>query len=433
MSPEDYLKELERAIVEYRFNDITKLTEKIKPNEFDARQAKIALSLMRRKRLFSEMEKIAGLFTLSGHSAPIIRRQYAQALLDQDRLAHGLAALEALLPHVADNPSEKSEVIGLSGRAYKQLYINEGDKENLKKAILAYEPCWNERLGDYRWHGINLVSLFNLAVTDGVDPGIAVDINGVANIILKEIDELGQSAQPWDFATATEAAIAIGNYDLAMNWVRKYVMHPDTDAFELGSTLRQLKEVWKIEGTKIGNKLLPVMEFELLQREGGEPPTQISDKSGFEAVYGDESSTNIEWMDTMIERCRSVARVFHTATGQRVGTGFLIKGSYLRQEWGDAQVFVTNAHVISDSPHDEAPLNVDDGSAEFTRLPGRPRIRLGELLFSSPKTDLDVSVLRIDQVYGNAPLLKPTAFLPLVPKCGEEPQRIYVVGHTTVR
>ncbi|MSN27169.1 MAG: hypothetical protein GJV46_15020 [Geobacter sp.] len=55
MNPEDYLKELECAIAEYRFSDITKLTEKIKPNEFSTKQAKKALSLMRRKRLFSEM------------------------------------------------------------------------------------------------------------------------------------------------------------------------------------------------------------------------------------------------------------------------------------------------------------------------------------------------------------------------------------------
>lgn len=432
MNPEDYLKELEAAIAEYRFNDVKDLSEKIKPSKFSAKQAKKTLSLMRRKRLFSEMEKVAGLFTLSGHSAPVIRRQYSQALLDQNRLSQGLAALEALFPHVEDDPNEKSEVIGLTGRAFKQFYINDGDKENLQKAIQAYEPCWKERMGDYRWHGINLVSLFKRAVTDGVDPGIAVDINEVANTILKEIEDLDQSAQVWDYATATEAAIAIGSYDEAIKWVGKYVKHPEADAFELGSTLRQLKEIWKLEGTEIGNKLLPVIEFALLHREGGElnlTSDPVSDKSGFEAVYGDESSTNIEWMDTMIERCKSVARVFNTATGQRVGTGFLIKGSDLRQEWGDAQVFVTNAHVVSDCPSDEAPLNVDDGSVEFTRLPDRPKFRLGEILFRSPKTDLDVSILRITQIDGGAPLLKPTAYLPLVPKSGEEPQRIYVVGH----
>ena len=73
-------------------------------------------------------------------------------------------------------------------------------------------------------------------------------------------------------------------------------------------------------------------------------------------------------------------------------------------------------------------LHSGEGSAEFTRLSDRPKIKLGELLFSSPRVELDVSVLRIQAPDGVSPL-NPTFYLPAVAETGEKPQRIYVIGH----
>jgi hypothetical protein len=44
------------------------------------------------------------------------------------------------------------------------------------------------------------------------------------------------------------------NDDAVLASAQKYVQHPDVDAVELASTLRQLREVWCLEGTAIGNK-----------------------------------------------------------------------------------------------------------------------------------------------------------------------------------
>jgi hypothetical protein len=431
MTADEILSMLERALDEYRFKDVGPILARINPSEFTDRQAKKALDLLRRKCLFSDMEKAAGMFFFAAHKAPVVRRQWAQALLDQNRVRQGLAALQNMADEVKLDPREGPEVRGLIGRAYKQLYINEGDKDNLVSAILAYREGWLAREGDYRWHGINLVALLARARQDGVDPKVSDSETEIAGQILNDIEDLGQNLQIWDYATAMESSIALDNEEEALKWARKYVKHPSIDAFELASTVRQMKEIWRLNKTEIGKQLLPVLEYELLQHEGGSltlTTTSITDKTGFEAVYGSEGSVHMVWMESLLRYSNSVARVFNSATGEPFGTGFLLRGSDLRQEWGEQLVLLTNAHVISENRADEAPLRPVDASVEFTRLPSRPKIKLGELLFSSSKVDLDVSVLRIEVPEHMTPL-DISLYTPIIPQDGEKPQRIYVVGH----
>ena len=428
MSPEDFLGELDSALTEYRFDDIEQFVDQIDPTEFSDDQAKKTLNLIRRKRLFPELEKTAGLFVGSGKQAPVLRRQWAQALLDQNRISQGLAFLKALLPLVEKDPKEGPEVRGLLGRAYKQRFVNEAIAADLPRAILAYREDWNGDPERNRWHGINLVALLERAQREGIDTGVDDDSDAIARRILDDIEALPK-LDVWDYGTAMEAAVAIGDKELALQWAKQYATHKSADAFEIGSTLRQMKEIWQLERSDLGKALLPVLEYELLQREGGtlELTGEASEAEGFEAVYGPEGAVHLEWMETMFARCRAIARVFDPATGKRWGSGFLVRGSDLRQGWGDSPVFVTNSHVISTDRADEAPLGPAEGAAEFTRLADRPRVELGEILFTSPRVDLDFSVLRIRAVEDVEPL-KPSIYAPAVPK-DDETQRIYVVGH----
>lgn len=431
MRPDEYLIELESALDEYRFKDVSSMTEKISPTEFQDKQIKKVLNMLRRKRLFAELERVAGLFMGAGRATPVVRRQWAQALLDQNRVSQALSTLQVLSQEVKQDPVEGSEVQGLIGRAYKQLYVNEGNPENLVTAIQAYTPFWKSRQGDdYRWHGINLAALLARARRDHVDPKMSDDHLKIAREIRDEIEELS-TGYVWNYGTAMEASVALGDEKSALRWAAKYVKHPEADAFELGSTLRQLKEVWQLEGTPLGSKLLPPLDCAVLDRAGGslEPTAlKIGDKGGFEAVWGPESSVFIAWMDTMYQRCAAVARVYDPDTGVRWGTGFLIRGDALNQSWGKEAVFVTNAHVVSNDAVNEAKLRPQDAWAEFTRLPGCPHIKLGEELFTSPRVRLDVSILRV-QPPAEAAVLVPTDFLPVLPEAGGKPQRIYIIGH----
>src|ERR1700749_2533608 len=54
---------------------------------FPADRAKKCLSLLRRKRLFRLVTQLAEALLASGQRTPLIRRQYAQALIDQGVLS----------------------------------------------------------------------------------------------------------------------------------------------------------------------------------------------------------------------------------------------------------------------------------------------------------------------------------------------------------
>ncbi len=432
VAPKDVIETLERAVDELRFNDISPIVESLTPTDFSDNEAKALLGLLRRKRQFSDLERAASLFTLAGNNAPVVRRQWAQALIDQDRVEQGLCALEAMRRTLAADDDERPEVEGLIGRAHKQRYINHGGEENLIRAISAYRPNWQNRKGDYRWHGINMAALLSRAKKDNVDPIVDDDPRDIAKALRDEIESLpNKDTTIWDAGTAMEASVALGDNADALNWAKRYVSFPKIDAFELASTLRQMKEVWQLDGTELGRKLLPVLECELLQKEGAtlEPTTtRIEDTGGFEAVYGPESHVRLRWIDTMYRACHAIARVFNTATGEPFGTGFLIKGSKFNAAWGDDAVFFTNAHVVSPSPADEAQIAPGSASAEFTKLDGRPTVELGELLYTSPRVEYDISVFAIEPP-ANAETLEPSYYPPAPAQPGQRPQRIYIIGH----
>ena len=107
----------------------------------------------------------------------------------------------------SDEPVEGPEIRGLIGRAYKQLFVEDGDAESLRAAIGAYRFDWERRQGDHRWHGINLVSLLSRAKRDGISIDNALDATEIARQIHDDIEEQGATGI-WDYATSMEVAIA---------------------------------------------------------------------------------------------------------------------------------------------------------------------------------------------------------------------------------
>ena len=432
MTPEAFIKQLDAALREYRFRDAANLTRGIDPTPFTLPQLKKVLNLLRRKRQFATLEQLASIFSACGRKEPVIRRQWAQSLLDQGRVVQALPALRDSAQHFQDDPEEGPELRGLIGRAHKQLYVTQGGAQHLAAALESYLDDWRARRGDYRWHGINLVALSQCAARAsqlGVKP--AVDPAATARAILDDIELKGASGY-WDYATGLEASIALGDEDAALQWLKKYVLHPDADAFEIASTLRQLKEVWRLEESPLATQILPILEHALLQREGGcvEPFSTHATRaaSGFEAVYGSEGYVYLQWIDNLYECCRGVARIKSQSTGAPQGTGFLVCGSALRADWGDAPVLLTNSHVMSTYAADEAPLRPEEGVAEFTRIEGRPHVTFGELLYSSPRIALDVTILRLSAP-DRATTFEITPYVPALSPDPAKQQRVYVFGH----
>lgn len=410
---------------------------------YEEKPAKRILGILRRKCYFDLMQRVADAFLRTDQTAFQIRRQYAQSMIDQGNLTAAIATLEALVVAAANDTEESAEARGLLGRVRKQQYVNVGDptsqrsQRNLKQAIAAYYDVYQ---GDkkYLWHGINAVALLARARRDGVvfDGFPAPEI--LAGEILAVLTDRARqgSLEAWDLATAAEAAVALGRDAEALGWIVKYVNSAGTDAFELSSTLRQLRELWQLrEDAEPGASLLPVLRSQLLKRQGGEFSVKAAEvkeaiqdaqkaveSKKLEKILGDAGIETLRWYKTGLERSLAVAKI-ETET-EAVGTGFVVKGKDFHEAFGEDLLLLTNAHVVSDDPKVQKALRADEAIVRFESLDNWT-CGVAELLWTSSPDDLDATLLRLD---GQPIGFKPFPVAPKLP-LADGLQRVYIVGH----
>jgi V8-like Glu-specific endopeptidase len=414
------------------------------PSEADAKRV---LMLLQRKRHFQHLQRVADAFVHSGLDRPIVRRRYAQALLDQEILTAGLSILDGLI-ETTDDAEELAEARGLVGRANKQLYVLTGTSagprrhQYLQRAIDAYNDVYQAEPRARLWHGINTAALLKRAAEDGVDvPGFPAPGDGGDLIARQVLDVIVAKPEQdtWDRATAMEACLALGKTEDALRWLNSYVDAPHTDAFELGSTLRQLIEVWRLRGDREpGARLLPLLRAKLLQRDGGEVTVRPSDLSRgalddmterprLEKVFGAERFQSLGWFKDALERCRAVARV-EDEDEEGIGTGFLVEGSALHASLPDI-VLVTNAHVIPEAISRENAVITFRGLGDVPDADRRHRVH--DVLWTSPHDQLDATIASLKSAPpGVSPC--PTA-RELPPLDSSPPPRAFIVGHPSGR
>ncbi|GAA3464596.1 serine protease [Saccharothrix longispora] len=397
-------------------------------------QAHRVLGELRRKRYFGPLRRVADALVQAGRSDPTIRRHYAQALLDQGVLTAAVAVLERLLEDVASSPYEATEVRGLLGRAYKQMYVATAPtaparrRRFLELAVEHYRGVYDQ--AGLAWHGINLVALLVRAREDRVDlPG---DPLLIARNVLAAATGLGHAAGVWDHGTALEACVALGRHEEAVERLHAY-LGAGADAFEIAGTLRQLRDVWQLDASREpGLSLLPVLAGALLARRpagdvavgAAELSDEVLDRlDHLQKLLGDEGFQSLTWFRTALERCRAVALVEDPVDGG-VGTGFLVDGKALHPSCPDV-VLVTNAHVVS-ADHPGA-LHPDRALVTFRALEGGPGHRIRRVLWSSPVDRLDVTVAELDGVPAQATRCPPARRRPVLRP--DEPTSAYVIGH----
>ena len=281
------------------------------------------------------------------------------------------------------------------------------------------------------WHGINVVALLDRARRDRVPPGVDADPRVLAGRILAVVEakDQEQTADMWDFGTAMEACVALGNVTGALGWVERYIRSDHADAFELASTLRQMEELWGMdESQDPGRVLLPVLRGALLRKEGSS--VQLDARSAeaapddgvvdYEAVLGRESFRSIRWWRTAMVRVHSIARVESTRGAE--GSGFLIDSQDLWPDHPRRVLFVTNHHVVR---------NAESGATRvhFTTWTRKPNeFLIDRVLASSTERELDTAIVAL------RPAVEPVKALP----CAEslpnhlglaEPPRLYIIGH----
>jgi hypothetical protein len=417
----------------------------------DIRDARHILTALRRKRLFTYMQRIGDVLIRFGRDEAVVYRQYSQALIDQGLLIPAVEMLNGLLARTQDDPGEIAEIWGLLGRAHKQMYVEaagtkHGSPEHaLREAIRCYSAGYNLDPLKHHWHGINVVALMTRAERDGIAGVTKEEREAVAEQIVQTIDDLKETFA-WDCASAFEACIALSRWDDAEIWLKRYLRSPDADAFGIAGTLRQFTEVWGFNSDGgNGGDLVALLQAALLKSKDGAvtvSPYQLrgmaeqldsmadpSSKNIFERVLGDTGTQTYEWLQKGITRAHAVGMV-RQLDGRGIGTGFLVRGGDLRPDLGDEQLFLTNAHVISDETQDRA-LSPEDVRVTFeARRPGAGPDgghRVADIVWRSGRDKLDACLIRLDPAPTDLPTCEIAKHLPIVD--AGNPQRLYVIGH----
>jgi S1-C subfamily serine protease len=422
-------------------------------SQIPPRSLEYIVQALRNKRMFQLMQKLGDCLIQLGLGTYRIRRQYAQALIDQGIYAGALCILQQIATETGPdiNPAgaaENAEAVGLIGRVYKQLYVNAGRPTDPRVVALMKDAIDNYRLVYERnpgllWHGINLVALTVRANKDQLGLQGLPDPAAIATEILDEIREKHADANVWDFATAIEACIALGKADEALIWTERYINSP-ADAFEIASTLRQFREVWGLDmNSAVGKNILPLLNAALLKREGGsltisttELALQKNPEPGYvnnlQAILGNDSFQTYSWYIKGLNACSAVARIGET-TDVGVGSGFLLDGSVISAAYNGQIVLLTNAHVVSDDPKaNHGSLIPGRSVATLETVDKTLALKFKNIICTSPVSDLDYTVLSFDDS-SQAELQKHRneicAYTVAGPPVPDSKQRVYIIGH----
>ncbi|HVE60325.1 MAG TPA: serine protease, partial [Chitinophagaceae bacterium] len=251
----------------------------------------------------------------------------------------------------------------------------------------------------------------------------------------------------------------------AVEWLCGYLSDQHIGAFEVASSLRQMEEVWKLDmNSEMGKLILPLLRAELLKREGGNVMVGIQElkqqkateqkttaiyeelltkpgateevkesNAGLEKVFGSDSYNTYKWMMTANDRGLAVARIGKDAA-KGFGTGFLLPGKILHEKLKDEYVLLTNAHVVSEDPNERS-LRCYEAVLIFEALSRDDEFHISEIIWSSPSTDLDTSILRFDAENTSRlkKLMKNVKLYPVAPSLPgvheNLSERIYIIGH----
>jgi hypothetical protein len=400
------------------------IIERVKtdPELFPEKSANELMRSLRRKRRFALIARLAEGLLQSGLRTPQIRRQYAQALIDQGILAAGEMVLQSIIQDVKTSTEEELEARGLTGRIYKQIYVNNNDpksqrnRANLERALSEYLYVYRLNPQEYLWHGINVVALLKRAERDQVPLSALPAAPSLAQDILATLEEREKQATgaipAYDRATELESYVALGQHEQAANAALRYIDSNDADAFEIYSTIRQLTEVWQLNDHEPpGNHLLPILVAGHLRKEGATSaldPKRVLESAAsvdaavtdLEAIFGTDRMVILNWYKQGLDQCNSVARI-ERLNGKGHGTGWLVQAADFFPG-REGVLLLTNAHVVSDTPTPYA-IFPENCQVNFQAI-GQVFEVEDKVVWTSPYTKLDATFLTLKGKPSAAPL-----------------------------
>jgi hypothetical protein len=352
--------------------------------------------------------------------------------------------LEALLTRLGVDEPEFVEATGLLGRAWKQIFLDSADKTTttahsaLLAAVAAYRGG-HERDHNNTWHGVNLLALVHRARQMGLAAAPGLDLKPLAMQIMAALEaKPKEPPDEWLLPTLAEASLGLGDWEVVETWLRKFLARPDVPAFLVASTLRQFSQVWNLEeagprGRGLVNLLrarllqLPKSELRLSANEIASLQSEVVPSNGqLEAVLGRDGQTYEWWMAGL--RCaRSVASI-KRRLGSRVGTGFLVRAGDFGVAPADEFLVLTNFHVVN--REGQAPgVPPADAQVVFEATAEATAFDVAEIVWTSPPTRQDSSLLRLRKPVSGVEPLRIAAALPTWPLAADDRSRPACLCH----
>lgn len=407
----------------------------------DVGEAKAVVELLRNQRDYELMGCLAEAVSRQDPEDARNRRLYAQYLIDTGKVTAAIDVLQVLKRRLAKDHPEFGEATGLLGRAYKQIFLDAGDKSTagarqaLKMAIEAYRGPYQQ--DGSTWHGVNLVALLTRARSLGLRMAPGLDPAAIAGQVVATLQaKPAEQRDEWFLPTLAEASLGLRDWDVIERNIEQYVAAGDVKEFQIASTLRQFTEVWDLENRdERGRALVDMLRARLLRLQGGGlrlSPAELQRvqarptpyEGRLEAILGTYGAQTYQWWKTGIERARSVASIRHKVEGGRTGTGFLVRAKDLGLEPADELLVLTNFHVVNEFGASQA-LRPEDAEIVFEAVEPGTAFQITQIVWSSPDDRFDASLLRLaTPVAGIAPL-PIAAALPVL----EESACVYVIGH----
>lgn len=411
-------------------------------------QAKLLLKQLRDAREFVALADFAEEVMRRRPGDGTVARLYGQALIDTGKAALAEALLDSQLAALSDDDPEWAELIGLKGRATKQIFMDSADRTQdfarnaLARAITAYAAPFEKDQASV-WHGINLSACLHAATRHKVPTPGQPSADEVARRVLKTLEAWPDEKRDlWYHATLGEAHVALGAWDQAETSIAAYINDPKIKPFSYAGTLRQLRDVWEIQhdGPR-GEALLQALETRLLDLVPNAGltlrPDYIRDTldsaapsepdlEHLEKVLGGTNAKTVRWYRTGLERTQGVGSV-RRRLGGRFGTAFAVPASTFGLAGGPPVLALTNYHVVASKPElGRVPPETVEISFELAGSAGSTFL-VQQIV--SESRQLDYALLELSGDVSALATLPIAAGLPSVAGAAAEQARLYVIGH----
>lgn len=349
---------------------------------------------------------------------------FAQLELGEVDRAEALASRATLIARENDDDFQRSEILALKGRIWKSRAIaladhkSEDAKPAFERALLFYGQA--NLADDDDYHRVNILAIVAAARVRGIKVEDNFPTQEWATAMIETVADPGSNApdKPWVLANAGEASLFLDRPDQAATYYSRFIDARFDKPFEMNSSRRQLIEVWGIQpdrGDQLstlvqqmglysiagsGSLTLSMKEIRALASMSEEEVAGLaaqgrSDKTRgqLEALFESERALSVSQIRTSLRLAESVGLIRYK-NGDPLGTGFLLEGGVLHEDWAGEYVLVTNEHVVSASG-DLPAAHPDEVEVVLHEVESDPVYTVAEELWVSSRDEHDCAVLRL--------------------------------------